>query len=301
MQTPELIIVGSMALDSVETPFGKVTDVLGGSATYASLAASYFAKPGVVSIVGQDFPAEHEQTLAKFGVDLAGLKHKGKTFRWSGSYEFAMNEAITHKTELNVLLEFKPKLPEQYLEAKFLMLGNLDPSIQLNVIGQVKHGTFIMMDTMNFWITSAREKLLEVINKVHVVVINEGEARQLIDTPNLIKAGRKILEMGPQYVIIKKGEHGAMLFGQDLFFAIPGYPLDEVRDPTGAGDSFAGALIGYLARAKATDHAALRRAIIYGSAVASACAEQFSTRYRDTMSLKDIEERVETFKKMREF
>lgn len=297
----ELIVVGTMALDSVETPFGKVENALGGSAVYASLASTYFTKPGVVSIIGNDFPEEHLEMLEKQGIDLAGVEKRGKTFRWSGSYEFAMNEAKTHKTELNALLEFKPQLTESYKQSKFVFLANFDPTLQAEVLDQIMPGTFVLLDTMNFWIETKRNRLLEVIKKVTVLLLNEGEARQLMNTPNLIKAGHALLDMGPEYVIIKKGEHGALVFSPHGFFSAPGYPLEEVRDPTGAGDSFAGGLIGYLAHTGDVSFASVKRGVIYGSAIASCCAEAFSTGYREKISMKDIEERFETFQKIREF
>lgn len=298
---PELVIVGTMALDSVETPFGKVKNALGGSATYASLAATYFTKPGVVSIIGNDFPESHLKMLQKQGIDLAGVEKHGKTFRWSGSYEFAMNEAKTHKTELNSLLEFKPVLSNEYKQAHSVFLANVDPSIQLEVLDQLKPGTFVLLDTMNFWIETKRNLLLEVIKKVSVLLLNEGEARQLMNTPNLIKAGHELLDIGPEYIIIKKGEHGAIVFSPHGFFSAPGYPLEEVRDPTGAGDSFAGGLIGYLAHTGDVSFASVKKGVIYGSAIASFCAEHFSTAYHARTAMRDVEERYQTFRRIREF
>ncbi len=299
--TINLVIVGTMALDSVKTPFGETADALGGSATYAALAASYFVQPGVVSIIGQDFADDHISFLQKHQIDLAGVEHRGQTFRWSGSYEYDMNQAKTHKTELNCLADFNPKLPKSYINVQFVFLANFDPTLQSKVLDQLDHRTFVVLDTMNYWIATNKVALCEVISRVNMLVINEGEARQLCDSSNLIKAGRILLDMGPEYVIIKKGEHGALLFSRHAYFSAPSYPLEELRDPTGAGDSFAGGLIGYLAGVGVISDASIRRSIIYGSAIASCCAEAFSADYRSKTKLADIEERFETLKKIREF
>lgn len=304
----DLVIVGTIGLDDVKTPFGKVRGVLGGAGVYASAAASYFSKPGLISIKGKDLP---DEKLAICGADLKGVKSDGKTFRWSGSYEFDMNEAKTLKTELNSLAGFEPKVPAEYQEAKFLLLGNIDPNIQLKIINQMKsHPSsakatdgrpFIMLDTMNYWIDNQKEKLLEVIKKSDFIVMNEGEARQLTGHTNLVKAGRELIALGPKYVAIKKGEHGALLSSDGYFFSAPSYPLEELVDPTGAGDSFAGGTIGYLAKTGDLSEPNIRKAIIYGSAVASFCAESFSLDYKKKISLKDIEERYEIFRKIRAF
>jgi len=296
-----LIIVGTIGLDNIETPFGKVEKALGGSGTYAATAASYFTSPGLVSIIGEDFPKEHQKFLQDRKIDLVGVEKRGKTFAWSGFYEFDMSEAKTLKTELNSLLDFNPSLPEEYKEAPFLFLGNFDPSLQLQVLEQVKKKPFVIMDTMNYWISSKKSELLEVIKKVNLVVLNEGEARQLFDEPNLIKAGKRLLELGPEYAIIKKGEHGALLFSANGFFSAPGYPLEELRDPTGCGDSFAGALSGYLSKSGDISEQNIRKAVIYGSAVASCCAEAFSTNYAKSISYEDIEERYKMFEEIRKF
>ncbi len=301
MKNPDLVIVGTMALDTVETPFGTVTEALGGSGTYASLAASYFTAPAIVSIVGDDFPEQHLEMLQNRGIELGGVEKQGKTFRWSGSYEYDMSEARTKATELNALAEFNPKLPEAFRAAKYLFLGNFDPELQLQVFDQVRHDTFVLMDTMNFWIEGKRDALIEVIKKTDCVLLNDGEARQLWDTPSLVKAARLTLELGPEYVIIKKGEHGALLFGLHSHFSAPGYPLEEVKDPTGAGDSFAGGLIGYLASLKKHEEPDIRRGMIYGSAIASFCAEDFSVGYRDKVNQSDLDERFAVFKKIGEF
>ena len=296
-----LVIAGTMALDSVTTPFGKIKDGLGGSATYASLAASYFAKPGVVSIVGQDFPAKYLRLLKKYQIDLDGVERNGDTFRWSGSYEYDMSQAKTDRTELNSLEHFQPKLPLSYQKARYVFLANFDPSLQSIVLDQLDHGAFVLLDTMNYWIASKRAALGEVISRVNMLVINEGEARQLCDSPNLIKAGRTMLDMGPEYVIIKKGEHGALFFSRHAYFSAPSYPLEELRDPTGAGDSFAGGLIGYLAHIEEVSESSIRRGIIYGSAIASCVAEDFSVKYRSSVNMSQIDERYNTFKKMMQY
>lgn len=295
----DLVVTGTVGLDDVETPFGKVKSALGGSGVYASSAASYFVRPGLVSIVGQD---EGEKELLKLeGIDLSGVAKSEKTFRWSGSYEYDMNEAKTLKTELNSLANFDPVLPAGYRKAKYLYLGNTDPKLQLGIQKQMENKPFTLMDTMNYWIEQAREDLVSVIKKVNMVVINEGEARQFSQTPNLIKAGKMILELGPEFVVIKKGEHGALLFSHEEFFSAPGYPLEDLRDPTGAGDSFAGGMIGYLAKTRDTSAKNIKKAIIYGSAIASFCAESFSLGYKKNINIKDIKERYAVFQKIREF
>jgi len=294
-----LVIVGTIGLDDVETPFGKVSSVLGGSGTYAGMGASFFVKPGLVSIAGDDLSKEHRKTLEK--IDISGVSFLGKTFHWEGFYEFDMNEAQTKKTELNSLAGFKPVLPDNYKEAKYLFLANIDPTIQLEVLSQTSNKPFVVLDTMNYWIANAREALTSVIKKSNLVVMNEGEARQFFKTPNLIKAGKMLLDLGPEYAIIKKGEHGALLFSDGRFFSAPGYPLEEVKDPTGAGDSFAGALIGYLAKTKDNSETNIRKAVIYGSIVASFCAEDFSLGYSKKVTLSDIEERYRVFQQIRNF
>lgn len=296
-----LVILGSIGLDDIETPFGTAKGALGGSGIYAACAASFFAKPDLISIVGKDMPKEHIGLLKQRGIDLTGVSICEKTFRWSGFYEYDMNEAKTKKTELNSLLEFKAEVPEVYRSPEFLFLANIDPEHQLSVLRKMKTKPFVIVDTMNFWIASKKDKLLEVIKKADLVVINEGEARQLFGTPNLIKAGKILLDLGPEYAVIKKGEHGALLFSSENYFSAPGYPLEEVKDPTGAGDSFAGALAGYLAKTKDTSERNVRKAVVYGSAVASCCAEAFSLDYLKDTKYKNIKERYGVFKKIRKF
>ncbi len=272
-----VLIVGSVAYDSVRTPFGETDEALGGAASYASVAASFFAPVRLVGVVGDDFSEQHVAALAKRDIDLAGLQRApGKTFRWSGYYEFDLNQAHTTATELNVFQTFRPTLPESYRDSPYVFLANIDPALQLAVLDQVRRPKLVACDTMNFWIENAKDKVLEVLARVDLALINEAEARQLCGESNLIAAARKILDYGPATVIIKKGEHGALMMSTGSYFAAPGYPLEELRDPTGAGDTFAGGLVGYLARCGETDEETLRRAIIAGSVMASFTVEDFS-------------------------
>ncbi len=302
---PNLLIIGSLGLDDIETPFGIRTSVLGGAASYASYAASFFAQPGVVSIVGEDFPEDYLALLKKRNIDTSGIVTQGKTFRWSGFYEYDLNEAKTRKTELNCITAFDPVVPSDFKKVAFVFLANIDPVLQERVIQQLPNKPFIVMDTMNFWIHQKKQKLLGVIRKINVFVCNEGEARMLFDTPNLIEAGRKILALGPEAAVIKKGEHGALLFtsqnGQFNIFSAPAYPLEVVRDPTGCGDCFGGAFAAYLAKTTDTNERNLRKAVIYGTAVASLNAEDFSLERLKVTTLNDIEKRVALLREMREF
>jgi len=298
---PNLIIVGTMALDDIQTPFGKKEGVLGGSGSYAGLAASFFTKPGIVSIIGDDFPNQYLAILKSKGLNTDGITKSGKTFHWSGSYEYDMNEAKTRQTDLNSLATFRPKLPQSYKDAKFLFLANIDPDLQISVIGQMKGKAFILLDTMNFWITNKKDALVKAIKRVDALVLNDAEARQLTGMANLITAGRRLLELGPQYVIIKKGEHGSLMFSARTHFSAPSYPLEDLRDPTGAGDSFAGGMIGYLSSQNKTDEGTIRKAMIYGSAVASFCAEGFSVERLVSISKKEVKERYGVFEKIKEF
>jgi sugar/nucleoside kinase (ribokinase family) len=302
----DMVIIGTVALDSVETPFGKHEDILGGAATYASYAASFFVDPGIVSIVGEDFPEEHLQLLTDKGVDIAGIKKQGKTFRWSGFYEFDMNEAKTRTTDLNCLAEFNPVLPEKYKHSKYVFLANIDPELQLKVINQLtQENPFIVMDTMNFWIESKKEKLIEVIQKATILLINDAEARMLFKTPNLFQAAQQALKLGPKAIVIKKGEHGAMLFTRDgaetKYFNAPAYPLEVVKDPTGCGDTFGGTFTAYLAKSGNQGEHNLRKAVVFGTAMASINAEEFSLNKLKTATLQDVEGRIRTLKTIREF
>tara|TARA_Y100000310_G_scaffold255534_1_gene263027 strand:+ start:18377 stop:19279 length:903 start_codon:yes stop_codon:yes gene_type:complete len=289
------IIIGTVALDSLETPFGKVKDVIGGSATYASIAASLFSKPGILSIVGKDFPDKNIKILNEKGINTEGIILGDKTFKWQGYYEFDMNEAKTIKTELNSLESYKVKVPESYKDAKYLFLANIDPELQLEVINSLKKPELVVMDTMNFWIENKREQLLKTIDKADILVLNDGEARQLFDTPNLVKAARAALKLHTKAVIIKKGEHGALLFTDSKHFSAPSYPLENIKDPTGCGDSFGGALTGYLAKTHDLSEKNLRKAVVYGSVIASFNAEDFSIERLKKIKHEDIEKRYKEF------
>lgn len=297
----KLVIIGSIAFDDIKTPFGEVTQVLGGAASYASVAASFFTKPKVVSVIGEDFPQEHMDFFHSKGIDTSGIETlPGKTFHWKGYYENDMNQAHTVTTDLNVLQQFSPKLPEDYKKAEYLFLGNIAPSLQLQVLEDTQ-SKFVALDTMNYWIDNSKEELMEVIRKVQCVIINESEARQLFDTPSLVKAGEKILKEGPQAAIIKQGEYGALLFTKGNHFSAPAYPLEIVKDPTGAGDSFAGGLMGYLTKTDDVSEPNLRRAIIYGSTIASFNAEGFSLDRLKEITKEDIEQRYAEFGNITKF
>lgn len=296
----DLVVVGSVALDSVKTPFGKVTEALGGSATYFSYAASFFAPVRVVGAVGGDFPREHLELLRKRGVDVSALEvlPDQKTFRWTGEYGFDLNEAKTLDVQLNAFATFKPRLGPVHRKAPFLFLANIDPVLQLDVLSQMDEPAMVALDTMNFWIEGKREDLLKVLARVDVLLINDAEARMLAREPNLIKAARAIATMGPKTVVIKRGEYGALLVSNGQFFFAPAYPLDSVFDPTGAGDTFAGGFMGYLAQQNATDAAALRRAMVRGAAMASFTVEDFSLERLKRLEPREIEERLRIFADM---
>jgi sugar/nucleoside kinase (ribokinase family) len=300
-----LISVGTMAFDAIETPFAKVDQIVGGSATYVAYAASQFVKPiQQISIVGYDFPKEEMEALEKRGVQLAGVEivPDKKSFFWSGKYHLDMNDRDTLVTDLNVLADFNPKVPESYQGAEFLMLGNLSPDIQLSVISQLRQRPkLIVMDTMNFWMNIALDGLKEVLKKVDVLMVNDAEARQLTNEFSLVKAARKILEMGPKFLVIKKGEHGALLFHDDHVFFAPALPLEEVFDPTGAGDTFAGGFIGYLAKTKDISFENMKTAIIAGSALASFCVEKFGPNRMKEITKADIDERIAEFVRLVSF
>lgn len=294
-----LITVGTMAFDAIETPFGKVDKIVGGSATYVAYAASNFVQPvQQVSIVGYDFPEEEMEELKKRGVQTEGVEVVAdkKSFFWSGKYHIDMNTRDTLVTDLNVLEDFDPKIPDAYQGAEFLMLGNLMPKLQMSVIDQLKvRPKLIVMDTMNFWMDIAMDDLKAVLKKVDVLLVNDGEARQLSEEVSLVKAARKIMDMGPQFLIIKKGEHGALLFHENHVFFAPALPLEEVFDPTGAGDTFAGGFIGYLAKTKDISFENMKTAIIIGSAMASFCVEKFGPERMKEITKEDIDERLEQF------
>ncbi|MCC6839050.1 MAG: sugar kinase [Flavobacteriales bacterium] len=300
----KLVTVGTVAFDHIETPFGKADKVVGGAATYISLAASYFLKKqGIVSVVGDDFPQDMLATFGKRGVDLAGLEViPGKeSFFWSGRYHYDMNSRDTLETRLNVLMDLDPRLNDTYRSAEYLMLGNLDPAIQAKVLDQVESPALVAMDTMNFWMDSAMAKLQEVIARVDILVINDSEVRQLSGEHSLVKAAHKVLAMGPRYLVVKKGEHGALLFDKDRVFFAPALPLDEVVDPTGAGDTFAGGFIGYLARSGDHSFSNLKRAIIVGSAMASFCCEKFGVQRLLELDQDEIDQRIQQFVELVDF
>lgn len=300
---PDVVIIGSVAMDCIETPFRKDESILGGSATYASFAASFFCKPGIVAVVGGDFPQEYLNLLEKRGVCLAGLRieKENRTFRWKGRYEFDMNEAKTLDTELNVLEFFKPQLPEEYRKVQYLFLGNIDPELQLYVLSQMENTKFVVADTMNFYIEHKKKELEKVISKIDLFLLNDGEARELFETTSLVKAARQALKLGTKAVIIKKGEHGALLFSRSGHFSAPGYPLENIVDPTGCGDCFGGGMVGYLAKTDDLSEGNIRKAIIYGSVIASHNAEGFGPENLKRISLSDIEGRYHEFRRMREF
>ena len=297
-----LLITGSIALDSVKTPIEEHRDQLGGSASYASIAASFFSPVNLVGIVGNDFPKQYLDLFRKHGINLDGLEIvEGKTFRWSGEYEWDLNKRRTLSVCLNVFETFQPKLPVPYQATPYILLGNISPQLQLHVLAQAKPPKFIVADTMDLWIETAHEPLMELVKKIHCLVLNESEARALVKETSLIKAGRKILGLGPKYVVVKKGEHGCLLFGKDLFFSAPAYPLEDIHDPTGAGDCFAGAFTGYLASVDRVDPHTLRQAVIYGSVIASFNVESFSLGRLQTLTRKDIDERYQIFRSMSQF
>jgi sugar/nucleoside kinase (ribokinase family) len=297
-----IVVVGSVALDSVETPFGKAVEALGGSATYFSLAARLFHSVQLVGVVGSDFAAANVDLLAKSGVDLAGLAvEDGATFRWAGRYDFDLNNCETLDTRLNVFAAFRPSLPETYRDAGVVFLANIDPSLQLEVLKQVHRPWLTAMDTMNFWISGQRSCVAEVMRAVDLVIVNEAELRQFAETPSLHAAARQVLALGPKALVVKKGEYGAAVYGQGLYFVLPAYPLEEVRDPTGAGDSFAGGFLGYLARAGQLTFPVLRRALVYGSVVASFTVEDFSVRRLVRLTPEEIAARYREFREFTEF
>ncbi len=297
-----VLIVGSVAYDSVRTPFGEVEDALGGAACYASVSASFFSPVRLVGVVGEDFKYEHVAELAHRDVDLEGLRRSpGKTFHWSGYYEYDLSQAHTTATELNVFEDFLPDLPEAYRDTPFVFLANIDPALQLTVLDQVRRPTLVACDTMNFWIEGARDRVLEVLARCDIALMNDAEARQLSGEPNLIAAARHVLNYGPGVVVIKKGEHGSFMMSRDSFFAAPSYPLGEVRDPTGAGDTFAGGLIGHLARVGAEGDDAFRRAVICGSVMASFTVEDFSLSRLLRLKPEEISERYHEIVAMTRF
>lgn len=294
-----VLVVGSVALDSVETPFGKADDVLGGSGTFFSTAASLLTPVQLVGVVGDDYPVEKLKPLEKRGVDLSGLERaEGASFRWRGRYRHDLNSAETLETHLGVFSRFSPKIPDAFKSAPFVFLANIDPRLQLDVLKQVNRPRLVACDTMNFWIESRRPELMELLGHVDLITVNDGEARQLSEKTNLVQAARWIMKHGPKHVIIKKGEHGAFMFTQDAIFFAPAYPLESVFDPTGAGDSFAGGFIGYLAKTGDLSEANMRRAVITGSAMGSFAVEKFSIERLLEITPKDLSARITDFRKL---
>ncbi len=297
-----LLVVGSIAYDTVETPFGKVEDSLGGSALYFSAAASLFGPVNVVGVVGSDFDASKISFLKKRGVDLEGLyMESGKTFRWGGRYYEDMNKRETLFTYLNVFERFQPRIPEHYRQSEYVFLANIDPELQLQVLDQIEKPKLVVLDTMNFWISGKRSELEKVLKRCDIIILNDEEAREITSEANLIKATKRILDYGPKSVIVKKGEHGAMLYHNGHFFFAPAFPLEKVIDPTGAGDSFAGGFMGYIAKTDKTDFATLKKAVIYGSTIASFNVEDFSFNRLKMLTMEEIEERVKAFKELTSF
>ena len=301
----KLLVVGTVAFDAIETPFGKTDKILGGAATYISLSASQFGiNSGIVSVVGGDFPKEYLKKLNARNINTDGIEivEKGKTFFWKGKYHNDLNTRDTLITDLNVLADFNPIVPVEYQNTDFLMLGNLHPAVQMAVITQIPvRPKLVVLDTMNFWMDNTLNELMEVIAKIDVITINDEEARQLSGEYSLVKAAQKIQEMGPKYVVIKKGEHGALLFNDDNVFFAPALPLEEVFDPTGAGDTFAGGFIGHIARTGDISFENMKRAVIAGSNLASFCVEKFGTERMENLTFKEIQERLLQFKLLTQF
>jgi sugar/nucleoside kinase (ribokinase family) len=299
-----LLVVGSLAFDTIETPFGRSENVLGGSAVYIATTASYFAPPvRLVGVVGSDFSDEHLDFLHNRDIDLEGLQiiKSGKTFRWGGRYHYDMNVRDTLFTELNVFEHFNPVVPEEYRKSTYVCLGNIDPVLQENVLKQVARPRLVVGDTMNFWIERKRAELQRTLSLMDVLVVNESEARLLSQEPNLIRSARRIMAMGPKIVIIKKGEHGAMLVTEKMVFSAPAYPMENINDPTGAGDAFAGGFIGWIAKTDDLSEENLKRAVIYGSVMASFCVEKFGVaRFKDLSTL-EIKDRFHAFRELSRF
>ena len=301
----KLLIVGTVAFDAIETPFGKTDKILGGAATFIGLAASQFdLDAAIVSIVGEDFPKEYLDILSDRNIDISALEivPGGKTFFWKGKYHNDLNSRDTLITDLNVLADFNPVVPEDYKDSDVVMLGNLHPNVQLSVINQLKERPkLIILDTMNFWMDNTLDELMEVIKHIDVLTINDEEARQLTHEYSLVKAAQKIYDMGPKYVVIKKGEHGALLFHKEQIFFAPALPLEEVFDPTGAGDTFAGGFAGYLAASGDSTFSNMKKAVIHGSNLASFCVEKFGTERMLRLEHKEIKERLHQFKRLTQF
>ena len=297
-----VLVVGSVALDTITTPFGKAKDILGGSATFSAVSARIFAPVNLVAVIGEDFPKKYINLLKSKGVDLTGLKkEKGKTFRWEGEYGWDFSNPKTIATHLNVFGKFNPTIPKAYRKNKFVFLANIDPEIQEKVLNQVDKPKIVACDTMNYWIENKRQQLLKLLKKVDICLLNESEAKELVGETNLVKAGKEVLKLGPPVVIIKKGEHGVLLFSEKHIFATPAYLLESVYDPTGAGDTFAGGFIGYLAKVKKYNRKSLREAVVCGSIMATFAVEDFSLRRLQKVTISDVDKRLDKFKKFTNF
>jgi sugar/nucleoside kinase (ribokinase family) len=297
-----ILVVGTVAFDSIETPFGSAERILGGSASYFALAASFFTSVRIVGVIGEDFPHEHIELFKQRNIDVEGIKRdKGDTFHWRGRYHEDINLRDTLELHLNVLSGFVPRLPERYRDAEYVFLGNIDPLMQLEVLNQIHRMKLVVCDTMDHWIRESAANLHKVLKRIEMLVINDSEARLLSGQSNVVRAARAILKMGPKIVLIKRGEYGVLQFSDSQVFATPAYPLEEVFDPTGAGDSFAGGFLGQLARSGDASQRGIRRAIVYGSVVASFTVEDFGVKRLTTASLPDIEERFERFVELTDF
>jgi sugar/nucleoside kinase (ribokinase family) len=297
-----LLVVGSVALDTIETPFGRVADALGGSAVYFSAAASLFAPVQLVGVVGRDFPVDALDFLVQRGVDLSGLvQAPGESFRWAGSYSYDLNTAHTLDTRLGVFATFSPRLPQRFRSARWVFLANIDPELQMEVLDQVEQARLVACDTMNYWIEGKRDALLALLRRVDVLLVNDAEIRQLSGDHNLIRAARWVQRQGPRFVVVKKGEHGAFLLTPDMIFFAPAYPLEEVFDPTGAGDAFAGGFLGYLAQSGAVTPDELRRAVVHGAVMGSFAVERFSVERFQDLTVAEVARRVRAFREMTAF
>jgi sugar/nucleoside kinase (ribokinase family) len=297
-----VLVVGSVALDSVKTPFGEAQEALGGSATYFSVAAAYFTEVALVAVVGTDFPDEHIEFLQSRGIDTSGLVVvEGETFRWAGTYGYDLNDRDTIYTKLNVFEDFRPRIPESLASSEFVFLANIDPELQLSVLDQVSSPKLVACDTMNFYIEGKRDALVELLKRIDVMIMNDSECRELTGESNLIKAARIVQEMGPKTVVVKKGEHGALMADRENFFSAPAFPCEDVFDPTGAGDSFAGGFMGHLAKTGDVSAANIRRAIIYGTVMASFSVERFSVEGMASLDRSDIESRFRALKDLSHF
>ena len=297
-----ILAVGSVALDSVETPFGTAERVIGGSGVFFSAAASLLCPVRLVGVVGDDYPFEKLDFLSERGVDLSGVERaEGESFFWSGRYAYDLNSRDTLETRLGVFGDFKPRVPDAFKDSRYVFLGNIDPVLQMQVLDQMSEPAAVICDTMNYWIDGSRKALVELLNRVDILMVNDAEARQLAEDHNLLRAARWIQERGPRFVVVKKGEHGAILFGPDWMFSVPGYPLEVIFDPTGAGDSFAGGFVGYMASVDSQEQDDLRRAMVYGSVMGSYAVESFSVDRFHSLGEEEILRRITEFKEMTAF